>query len=36
MVINKNMGEKNIPDNKTHATVIKESELPIKIGHDTS
>jgi hypothetical protein len=36
MVINKNMGEKNIPDNKTRATGIKESELPIKIGHDTS
>jgi len=35
-VINKNMGEKNIPDNKTGATGIKESELSIKIGHDAS
>jgi hypothetical protein len=36
MVINKNMGEKNIPDNKTRATGIKEGKLPSKIGHDTS
>jgi hypothetical protein len=37
MVINKNMDEKNIPDNnKTRATGIKESELPFKIGHYTS
>jgi len=30
------MDEKNIPDNKTRATGIKEGELPSKIGHDTS
>jgi hypothetical protein len=36
MVINKNMDEKNIPDNNTLATGIKEGELPSKIGHDTS
>jgi hypothetical protein len=36
VVISKNMGEKNIPDNKNRATGIKESELPTKIGHDTS
>jgi hypothetical protein len=30
------MGKKNIPDGNTPATQIKESELPIKIGPDTS
>jgi hypothetical protein len=29
MVINKNMGEKNIPDNNTGATQTRESESPL-------